>query len=273
MDTPDVVKNHGGPSNPFTDRGLVTAYEGWYEADGRRAVRLEKRLLQDLLRRFPEVCKILEVGCGTGHFTRWMASQSYRSVGADISPAMLTEARRLGTGCYVETDAGSLPFGSASFDLVAMISALEFIENPVLAVREACRVARRGLILGCINRHSRLGRRLGAKGGPIWGSARLFTAGDMIRIVRQALQGQPGKVFWRTTLWPVWPWGRSPLPWGGFIGMAVELSPERPRFGWGAFARPGEGLLQVPRGLAAVPEARGEGVGDEGEQDAGVDIG
>lgn len=212
--------------NPFTDRGVAMAYERWYETAGRRADRLEKRLLRNLLARFPEAFKILEVGCGTGHFTRWLASHGYRVVGADASRIMLIEARRLGTGFYVEADAGKLPFGSDSFDVVTLITALEFIENPVLAVREALRVARRGLILGCINRNSRMGRRLGTKGGPVWGAARLFTTGDIIRIVRQALKGRPARVIWRTTLWPVWPI-ESPLPWGGFIGMVVECPEDR----------------------------------------------
>ncbi len=224
MNTPGVGAHPGKPANPFTDRDLATAYENWYETDGRRADLLEKRLLQRLFRRFPEASTVLEVGCGTGHFTRWMASEGYRSIGADISPVMLAEARRLGTRTCIEADAGRLPFRTGSFDLVSLITALEFIERPVLVAREAFRVARRGLILGCINRHSRLGRRLGARGGPIWGSGRLFTTGDLVRIVRRALQGHPASVFWRTTLWPVWP-GGLPLPWGGFIGMAVEVSP------------------------------------------------
>lgn len=214
--------------NPFFDPVLVSRFEGWYETDGRRADRLEKRLLRRLLRRFPGTTSVLEVGCGTGHFTRWLASEDYRSVGVDISPTMLTEARRLGTGPCIEADATRLPFGRASFDLVTLITTLEFTAEPILAVQEAFRVARRGLVLGCLNRHSRLGRRLEARGGPTWRSDRLYTTGEVIRIVRQALVELPAGVFWRTTLWPIWP-GGLPLPWGGFIGMAVETSPERPK--------------------------------------------
>ena len=35
--------------------------------------------------------------------------------------------------------------------------------------------------------------------------------------------GQKAAVVWRTTLWPLWP-GALPLPWGGFIGVAVRFS-------------------------------------------------
>ncbi|MBN1135320.1 MAG: hypothetical protein JXM73_01975, partial [Anaerolineae bacterium] len=58
--------------NPFANLGLASGYEAWYETTGRRADRLEKALLKQLLARFPQASSLLEVGCGTGHFTRWL---------------------------------------------------------------------------------------------------------------------------------------------------------------------------------------------------------
>jgi hypothetical protein len=40
---------------------------------------------------------------------------------------------------------------------------------------------------------------------------------------RFAVARQQAKAVWCTTLWPAWP-GELPLPWGGFIGVAVRLS-------------------------------------------------
>jgi ubiquinone/menaquinone biosynthesis C-methylase UbiE len=211
------------PGNPFTDPGSVVGYEQWYGTVGRRADRLEKRLLQVLLDRFPNADDVLEVGCGTGHFTRWMTSRGFRVVGLDISDAMLAEAKRLKTGTCIQGDALGLPFGSGSFDLVIMIATLEFTREPIRALSEAIRVARRGVILGAFNGQSRLGRQLKREGGPIWSSAQFFTVKRLVRAVRCALGDQPAEVVWRTILWPFWPW-ELPLPWGGFIGLAARLS-------------------------------------------------
>ena len=59
--------------NPFDDSVLAGRYESWYEGPGQAADMLEKDLLRKLLSRFPDASSALEVGCGTGHFTRWLA--------------------------------------------------------------------------------------------------------------------------------------------------------------------------------------------------------
>jgi len=207
-------------SNPFADPALVAHYEAWYQAAGRRADRLEKALLKRLLAGFPRAGTILEVGCGTGHFTRWFAEQGLQATGLDLSRPMLTEAVRLGSPLYVRGDALALPFSTGAFDLVALVTTLEFLPEPVQAVAEALRVARQGLVLGVLNRQSLLGRKLKREGGPIWGVARFCTHAELSRLMHRAAAGRPVKIDWRTTLWPVW-WGVLPLPWGGFIGMAV----------------------------------------------------
>jgi hypothetical protein len=45
---------------------------------------------------------------------------------------------------------------------------------------------------------------------------------ELIHLVQQAAGGARVEVIWRTTLWPGWR-GSHPLPWGGFIGMAVNV--------------------------------------------------
>ena len=209
--------------NPFAVPAVVAGYERWYETTGRRADRLEKVLLGRLLGRLPGTREVLEVGCGTGHFTRWMTSRGLQVVGLDLSRPMLREAGRLGTRGCVEGSAIDLPFPDRSFDAVALITTLEFVEDPVAALAEALRVTRGGLILGVLNRRSRLGRRLKGEGGDVWGAANLFTPGELEQAVRDALAGRRADCFRRTTLWPHWPYA-LPLPWGGFIGMAVRLA-------------------------------------------------
>ncbi len=209
--------------NPFANPDLASGYEAWYETTGRRADRLEKALLERLLARLPRARTLLEVGCGTGHFTRWFQEKGLQAVGLDLSLAMLVEAIHLDSPPCVYGDSLALPFPGDTFDLVAMITTLEFLAHPVQALVEALRVSRQGLILGILNRQSLLGYQRTKEGGPIWEAAAFFTPADLARMVRQAAAARRVEIVWRTTLWPVWR-GALPLPWGGFIGMAVILA-------------------------------------------------
>jgi ubiquinone/menaquinone biosynthesis C-methylase UbiE len=162
----------------------------------------------------------LEVGCGTGHFTRWFAGQGLRAAGLDVAAPMLAEALWLDGLPYLRGNALTLPFADDSFDVAAFVTTLEFVAQPVAVLAEALRVARKGLILGVLNRQSLLGWRLRREDGPIWGVARFFSPAQLVEMVHKAA-GEAMSVTWRTALWPIWP-GALPLPWGGFIGMTVQ---------------------------------------------------
>jgi SAM-dependent methyltransferase len=86
--------------NPFENPALVDGYEAWYETTGRRADHQEKALLHWQLSQFPPVSTLLEVGCGTGHFTRWFREQGLRVTGLDTSFPMLTQAARF-DNCHI----------------------------------------------------------------------------------------------------------------------------------------------------------------------------
>ncbi|MBN1889419.1 MAG: hypothetical protein JW850_15600, partial [Thermoflexales bacterium] len=105
-----------------------------------------------------------------------------------------------------------------------MVTTLEFLERPQEALAEARRVARRGVVLGVLNRWSLLGlqRRLGGLFRPtVYDAARFYGVGELKRLLRLITREQ-ARVVWRTTLFPRgWPWSQARLPWGGFIGMAV----------------------------------------------------
>jgi hypothetical protein len=48
----------------------------------------------------------------------------------------------------------------------------------------------------------------------------------LAKLARQAAGPRAGTVVWRTTLWPISGVRDLPLPWGGFIAMAVQLHEE-----------------------------------------------
>jgi ubiquinone/menaquinone biosynthesis C-methylase UbiE len=214
-------------TNPFDDPALASRYEDWYASAGRNADILEKDLLGKLLRSFPNARSVLEVGCGTGHFTRWMAERGLEAVGLDVSEPMLNEARRRGGPRYMPGDALSLPFADRSYDVTALITTLEFLPDPACALAEAVRVARHGILLGVLNRWSLLTLRYRFSGKAMWRSARFFGAWELAGMVRRAAAARTKSIAWRTTLWPITGLHDLPLPWGGFIGMAVHLHEEQ----------------------------------------------
>jgi ubiquinone/menaquinone biosynthesis C-methylase UbiE len=126
-------------------------YDQWFETPvGSLIKRYESRLLIDFLK--PGIGElILDVGCGTGVFTRDILSRGSRVIGLDISRPMLLQAGRKARGYSFQAVAGdmmSLPFAGERFDKVVSMTALEFIEDGQAAVGELFRVAKkRGTIV------------------------------------------------------------------------------------------------------------------------------
>ena len=208
---------------------VAAHYEAWYETpEGRRADALEKEVLGWLLRGIPNASSVLEIGCGTGHFARWLSRQGAAAVGLDLSAAMLAQAKGLGGVSLVQGNALYLPFADDTFDVAAFVTTLEFLTLPRQALAEAFRIARHGIILGVLNRWSPLGvqRRLAGLFRPtLYDTAHFYGVGELKRLL-WSVAGSKARIVWRTTLFPrAWPWTRSGLPWGGFIGMALVPSP------------------------------------------------
>jgi SAM-dependent methyltransferase len=206
-------------------------YEGWYATPrGRRADRAECALLERLLAPFAGAQSALDVGCGTGHFTRWLAARIPHVVGLDRAPAMLAEARRHSPRLrLIQADAHGLPIRSQVVDLGVFVLTLEFLEEPGVALAEAARVARRGLIVVALNRWSLggLSRRWGPDARrPVLGRARDFTLLSLRALVSAAAGGRLRALRWASALFPDGPaMGPARLPLGGVIGLSVELTP------------------------------------------------
>ncbi|MHB1141967.1 MAG: class I SAM-dependent methyltransferase [Sulfuricaulis sp.] len=73
-------------------------YEAWYQtARGRWIASREFELMRRLMNP-PAGATLLDVGCGTGHFSRRFAAVGTRVTGLDPDAAMLDYARELGGG-------------------------------------------------------------------------------------------------------------------------------------------------------------------------------
>ena len=120
------------------------AYERWM---GRWSRLIAQQYVPWL--RIPEGASWLDVGCGIGVVTEAVLRDAApgRVVGMDRSTAYVAEAaRRLGTERVVFDvgDAQELPYEDGTFDAVVSGLVLNFLPDPLAAVREMVRVARPG---------------------------------------------------------------------------------------------------------------------------------
>lgn len=213
---------------------VASRYEAWYGSEkGRRVDRAERTLLDWMLARLPRMETVLEVGCGTGHFSRYLASRFSFVIGADRSPSMLAslqkgDPRILG----VQADGHSLPFRDGTVDAVVFVTSLEFLDEPGHALAEAVRVSRRGLMLVVLNRWSLggLSRRIGPQASQtILGHARDYSLSALRTLVRDTAVARLRDLQWRYGCFPrdLWP-TPSRLPGGNVIALAVALTQQRP---------------------------------------------
>jgi SAM-dependent methyltransferase len=222
----------------------ASRYEPWYATPrGRRVDRSERALLVWLLGRLPRMQRVLEIGCGTGHFTRWLAARGCEAIGLDRAPGMLREARRLGAIPLLLGDAHRLPLRDGAVDVSVLVTTLEFLNRPERALEEAVRVSERGIVLVVLNRWSpgALSRRWGPQSrGSLLGGARDFSRPRLGNALERAAGARLLGMHWRSTLLPR-PLDRIlvSLPFGDVLGVAVELANTR-RTGQG----PTRGLME-----------------------------
>ena len=209
-------------------------YDAWYDSPrGRWIGQTEYRLLSNELAPFSGG-QILDVGCGTGWFTRQMATLPGQFVtGIDLNAEWLAFARsRDARSTYLQANALALPFADNSFDHVLSVAALCFTTDWHKAVSEIVRVTRRRFAIGMLNRNSLLWRAKGRHGGSgayrgaLWLSPEEF--GDSLKglpisnsRMRSAIYLPSGSITARTVerLLP------GSVPWGGFMVLTGDKKP------------------------------------------------
>ncbi|MCB1501264.1 MAG: class I SAM-dependent methyltransferase [Bauldia sp.] len=89
--------------------------------------------------------RYLDAGCGAGMAAALAAVRGADVAGVDAAEAMLSIARsRVPKGDFRHGDLEDLPFAAETFDVVTGFNSLQYAGNPVAALREAGRVAKRG---------------------------------------------------------------------------------------------------------------------------------
>lgn len=101
--------------------------------------------------------RALDIATGAGHTALAFAPRVGHVIASDLTPQMLTIARRLAEQrgianiAFAEAQAESLPFGDASFDLVTCRIAPHHFSDVPRFVMEAARVLRPGGVFGLVD--------------------------------------------------------------------------------------------------------------------------
>jgi SAM-dependent methyltransferase len=106
---------------------------------------------------FDRVHDMLDVGCGVGHWSQFLASAlpaDTQVIGVDRDPLWVEKAteRAAAQGMshrfqYRQAEAQTLPFPDASFDLVTCQTLLIHVDDPRAMIAEMARVARPGALV------------------------------------------------------------------------------------------------------------------------------
>lgn len=128
-------------------------YDSWCRSpQGKKMEQSAERLILTLLDPQPGE-RVLDIGCGAGNHLLSFNRLGLDISGIDASPYMLSRAKeRLGSHVSLKKGmAEDLPFDDNEFDLAVLINTMEFLDDPIQALREAGRVAKRKVFVGVMN--------------------------------------------------------------------------------------------------------------------------
>jgi len=152
-------------------------YDEYYSTDLGRAIdESEKACVQKFLDRIANR-KILELGCGTGHWSGWMASQGFEVHGVDIAEKMLEKAKgkNIPNSKFEVMSMTDLQFRDNSVENIIAITSLEFSIDLDKTFSEIKRVLKPNgyLIAAVLNSKSVIG--VNKDNNPTFVNANFFT--------------------------------------------------------------------------------------------------
>lgn len=228
-------------SDSVTEKAVFDSYAAeydlWYQTpEGRYADVLERELFLRLIQPEPGQ-SLLDVGCGTGHNLAFFKELGLEVAGIDASKSMLDIASsKFGAevGLY-HGRAEELPFDNNSFDIVTLITLLEFAPDSARVLEEAARVARAQIYLGILNKASLLGISRRVKGRfrhSIYNRARFYSIWEIKAMVGKAIGEAP--LDWQSALFFPLSWHKyvhrldrllsfANNPFGAFLGVRLSI--------------------------------------------------
>ena len=177
-----------GANTNFDFDALARDYDRWYETPtGRNHDLYQKLLVLDFLKPNYTNTRLLDVGCGTGHWSAFFASLGLEVTGVDISAEMVEIARskNLHRCSFRIGDAYELPFDDGFFSIAAAMTTLEFVEYPDRILSEMLRCTEPGgvFIIGTLNRRSLFNRQRITQCEEPYISGKLFSSKKLRRLL------------------------------------------------------------------------------------------
>ena len=220
------------------DTHSARQYESWHASPKGKALdRFVENHIPTLLDPNPGE-KVLDIGCGSGNHLQMLHHLGLDITGVDASPYMISKAREhLGDRGTLKTGvAEDLPFEDNEFDVAVFINTLEFLDDPVQALREAGRVAKKKVFICVLNNFSwyRLVDKLqSVLGVSLLGPTRFYNLWEIKSYVR-AVFGQVPLV-WKSApiLYPIFDkvgallpdfCRKTHCPFGPFIGISLTIA-------------------------------------------------
>jgi ubiquinone/menaquinone biosynthesis C-methylase UbiE len=173
----------------FDFDAIVDGYDLWYRStEGAMYDLLEKKVISKYLPRNIQRMKLLEIGCGTGHWSQFFSEYGFEVTGVDVSERMIKIAQNkdVPNASFQIADGQSLPFGDGSFDVTAAITTLEFVNNAEAVVHEMARCTRKPagqLLIGVLNALAMFNRNRQQDPESLYAKARLFSPRQLKRFL------------------------------------------------------------------------------------------
>ncbi len=214
----------GNKSSYFDFDAVAASYDTWYNHPvGRLYDAIEKRAIEAVLPSLNPGARLLEVGCGTGHWSEFFTQKGFEVTGVDVSAEMVKVAsgKNIPRAKFNLADAVALPFDDDAFDVAAAITVLEFAKDPVGVVAEMVRCVHRGgnIIVGVLNKYSLLTIFRKLKRSPIYEAAHFYSHSELLKLLSYYGESRVHSVGyvlpWRWALWT--------NPIFEFIGKAARL--------------------------------------------------
>ncbi|MHA1568755.1 MAG: class I SAM-dependent methyltransferase [Alphaproteobacteria bacterium] len=163
---------------------LAVKYDRWYEtAEGCLYDTLEKRVMRRLIGEAPGDAGLLEVGMGTGWWSRFFSRLGYHVTGVDVAAKMVEAARakKIPNARFEVADAHQLPFPNDGFSVAAAVTTIEFVRDAEQVIREMVRCTEPGgrLFFGVLNGEGPLNIKRKKQAAGTFAQARFFTAGEL----------------------------------------------------------------------------------------------
>lgn len=146
----DIIKGHFSKRSKYWD----SLYN---DTDGKQTfTKFELRRRKEIVFNFIEksnsenINRVLDLGCGAGHYLAQLYSMGFECFGADISEEMLKITRKkfisnqIDNVILINSGCDKLPVESNYFDLIICIGVLEYLDNEKRALLEMKRIIKPG---------------------------------------------------------------------------------------------------------------------------------